>query len=202
VAIAAKLHPELTDQALQQVAGWVGFQAKPPKPIETSEPKAKLEDAQDKLPGPPDLTQVNNKDKLEPEIVLNPGPPAVAVQETPPPKETAPEKIITELPDIAVQGRTWLKGLPQDSFVLEHQTFTRLKDAQAYLKGKEWLMNARITPVYLEGQEDARFAVVTGHFKTKERAKNTIARLKLSSDVVVVAVPLALSQAQAPKPKP
>ena len=63
-------------------------------------------------------------------------------------------------------------------------------------------MNARITPVYLEGQEDARFAVVTGPFKTKERAKNTIARLKLSSDVVVVAVPLALSQAQAPKPKP
>jgi hypothetical protein len=202
VAIAAKLHPELTDQAMQQVAGWVGFQAKPPKPTETSEPKAKLEEAQDKPPGPPDVTQVNNKDKLEPEIVLNPGPPAVAVQETPPPKETAPEKIITELPDVAVRGRAWLKGLPEDSFVLEHQTFTRLKDAQAYLKGKEWLMNARITPVYLEGQEDARFAVVTGHFKTKERAKNTIARLKLSSDVVVVAVPLALSQAQAPKPKP
>jgi hypothetical protein len=77
-----------------------------------------------------------------------------------------------------------------------------LKDAQSYLKGKEWLVNARITPVYLEGQEDARFAVVTGHFKSKERAKNTIARLKLSSDVVVVPVPLALAQSQAPKSKP
>jgi hypothetical protein len=59
----------------------------------------------------------------------------VAVQETPPLKEVAAEKIITELPDVAVRGRAWLKGLPEDSFVLEHQTFTRLKEAQTYLKG-------------------------------------------------------------------
>ena len=202
LGVVAKLHPEMTDQLIHEVTALMDFQEASKKPTASPEPKAKLEEAQDKPPAPPDLNQVNNKDRLEPEIVLNPGPPAVAVQETPPLKEVAAEKIITELPDVAVRGRAWLKGLPEDSFMLEHQTFTRLKEAQTYLKGKDWLVNARITPVYLEGQEDARFAVVTGPFKTKERAKNTIARLKLSSDVVVVAVPLALSQAQAPKPKP
>ena len=202
LGVVAKLHPEMTDQLMHEVTALMDFQGASKKPTASPEPKAKLEEAQDKPPAPPDLNQVNNKDRLEPEIVLNPGPPAVAVQETPPLKEVAAEKIITELPDVAVRGRAWLKGLPEDSFMLEHQTFTRLKEAQTYLKGKDWLVNARITPVYLEGQEDARFAVVTGPFKTKERAKNTIARLKLSSDVVVVAVPLALSQAQAPKPKP
>jgi len=206
LGVVAKLHPEMTDQVIHEVSALMDFQGSSKKTTAPPEPQAKLEVAQDKPPGPPDVNQVNNKDRLEPEIVLNPAPAAPPVQETPPPKEAAVEKIITELPDVAVQGRAWLKTLPEDSFVLEHQSFTRLKDAQSYLKGKEWLVNARITPVYLEGQEDARFAVVTGHFKSKERAKNTIARLKLSSDVVVVPVPLALSQsqakAQAPKSKP
>jgi hypothetical protein len=212
LGVVAKLHPEMTDQVIHEVSALMDFQGASKKLTPPPEPQAKLEVAQDKPPGPPDANQVNNKDRLEPEIVLNPAPAAPPVQEVPPPKEVAVEKIITELPDVAVQGRAWLKTLPEDSFVLEHQSFTRLKDAQSYLKGKEWLVNARITPVYLEGQEDARFAVVTGHFKSKERAKNTIARLKLSSDVVVVPVPLALSQsqsqtqtqakAQAPKSKP
>ena len=202
LGVVAKLHPEMTDQVIHEVSALMDFQGSSKKTTTPPQPQAKLEVAQDKPPGPPDVNQVNNKDRLEPEIVLNPAPAAPPVQETPPPKEAAVEKIITELPDVAVQGRAWLKTLPEDSFVLEHQSFTRLKDAQGYLKGKEWLVNARITPVYLEGQEDARFAVVTGHFKSKERAKNTIARLKLSSDVVVVPVPLALAQSQAPKSKP
>ncbi len=206
LGVVAKLHPEMTDQVIHEVSALMDFQGSSKKTTTPPEPQAKLEVAQDKPPGPPDVNQVNNKDRLEPEIVLNPAPAAPPVQEVPPPKEAAVEKIITELPDVAVQGRAWLKTLPEDSFVLEHQSFTRLKDAQSYIKGKEWLVNARITPVYLEGQEDARFAVVTGHFKSKERAKNTIARLKLSSDVVVVPVPLALAQSQAkalaPKSKP
>ena len=202
LGVVAKLHPEMTNQVIHEVSALMDFQGSSKKTTTPPEPQAKLEVAQDKPPGPPDVNQVNNKDRLEPEIVLNPAPAAPPVQEVPPPKVAAVEKIITELPDVAVQGRAWLKTLPEDSFVLEHQSFTRLKDAQGYLKGKEWLVNARITPVYLEGQEDARFAVVTGHFKSKERAKNTIARLKLSSDVVVVPVPLALAQSQAPKSKP
>jgi hypothetical protein len=120
----------------------------------------------------------------------------------PPVKETVADKVITELPEAAVQGRTWLKGLPEDSFVLEHQSFASLREAQAAMKGKEWLANARIVPLFADGKDEARFAVVTGPFKSKDRAKNTITRLGLSSDVSIKAVPTALAQAVPNKSKP
>jgi fructose-1,6-bisphosphatase/inositol monophosphatase family enzyme len=108
----------------------------------------------------------------------------------PPAKETKEEKLITELPNIAVKGRQWLKKLPEDSFVLEHKTFARGRDAQAFIRGKDYLVNARIAPVYKDGQDQARFVVVTGYFRTKDRAKNTVARLGLPSDVIVTATAL------------
>ena len=106
------------------------------------------------------------------------------------------------LPNIAVKGRQWLKKLPEDSFVLEHKTFARVRDAQAFIRGKDYLVNARIAPVYKDGQDQARFVVVTGYFRTKERAKNTVARLGLPSDVTVTATALAVSQSQPNASKP
>ena len=120
----------------------------------------------------------------------------------PPAKETKEEKLITELPNIAVKGRQWLKKLPEDSFVLEHKTFARVRDAQAFIRGKDYLVNARIAPVYKDGQDQARFVVVTGYFRTKDRAKNTVARLGLPSDVIVTATALAVSQSQPNATKP
>jgi septal ring-binding cell division protein DamX len=114
----------------------------------------------------------------------------------------AEEKVITELPDVAVKGRQWLRKLPEDSFVLVHKTFTRLKDAQGYMRNKDWLVNARIVPVYTDGKDEARFAVMTGFFRSKERAKTTIERLGLSADVSVMAVPVAVSQAVPKNAKP
>ena len=120
----------------------------------------------------------------------------------PPVKEPAPVKVITELPEPAVQGRAWLKSLPEDSFVLEHQILASLKEAQTAIKGKEWLANARVVPVYADGKDEARFAVVTGPFKSKDRAKNTITRLGLSADVAIKAVPSALAQTAPAPAKP
>lgn len=128
-------------------------------------------------------------------------PPASAVAPAPV-KEMADEKVITELPDVAIKGRQWLRKLPEDSFVLVHKSFTRLKDAQAYMRNKDWLVNARIVPVFSDGKDEARFAVVTGFFRSKERAKTTIERLGLSADVAVMAVPVAVSQAVPKNTKP
>jgi hypothetical protein len=116
--------------------------------------------------------------------------------------ETVPDKVITELPEAALQGRAWLKGLPEDSFVIEHQSFATLREAQAAIKGKEWLANARIVPLFANDKDEARFAVVTGPFRSKDRAKNTITRLGLSNEVVIKAVPSALAQAIPNKSKP
>jgi hypothetical protein len=64
------------------------------------------------------------------------------------------------------------------------------------------LVNARITPVYTEGKDEARFAVMTGHYRSVERAKNTITRLKLPSDVIITSVQMATIQTEPNKAKP
>jgi cell division protein FtsN len=123
-----------------------------------------------------------------------------------PPKETPvpakSEKVITELPEGAIQGRLWLKGLPEDSYVLQHGTFESLRQARAAMKDKEWLANARVVPVFTEGKEEAEFALVTGPFRTKDRAQNTMARLKLSGSVKVESSVNMYKQALQPKSKP
>jgi hypothetical protein len=127
---------------------------------------------------------------------------APAAPEPAPPAAKEPAKLVTELPDVAVSGRQWLRKLPDDSFVLVHKTFARVKDAQAFIKGKDYLVNARIAPVYKDDKDEARFAVMTGHFRSKERASNTISRLGLPAEVAITPTALAVSQSQLKKPKP
>jgi hypothetical protein len=110
--------------------------------------------------------------------------------------------VITELPEGAVQGRLWLKGLPDDSYVLQHGTYASLKQARAAMKDKEWLVNARVVPVFTDGKDEAEFALVTGPFRTKDRAQNTVTRLKLSGSVSVQPSASLYKQALQPKVKP
>ena len=133
-----------------------------------------------------------------PVVVAEPAP----AEPTKPPKEQAEDKLITELPSVAVSGRQWLKKLPEDSFVIAHKSFGRIKDAQAFIRGKDYLANARIAPVYLDGKDEARFVVLTGFFRSKDRAKTTIGRLGLSAEVIVLPVGVALSQSVPKKSKP
>ena len=156
---------------------------------ETAAPK---DEAGNLMPAP------NQADKTEAAAPTMAAPEPVA----PPIKEKAEEKLVTELPDIAISGRQWLKKLPEDSFVIEHKTFSRIKDAQTFIKGKDYLVNARIAPVFKDGKDEARFVVVTGFFRSKERAKTTIARLGLPAEVVVTPTPVAVAQSQLKKSKP
>jgi hypothetical protein len=48
-------------------------------------------------------------------------------------------------------------------------------------------------------KDEARFVVVTGFFRSKERAKTTIARLGLPAEVVVTPTPVAVAQFTAQK---
>jgi hypothetical protein len=201
VGVASWLHPEVASKVWEQGSHLLGMKAETPKPEETPEPPP---------PGPPNKEDTAvSKDEAgnpmpapggnEPEKL-----PAAAepVAKAPVVPETVPDRVITELPEFALQGRNWLKGLPEDSFVLEHQSFGSLREAQSAMKGKEWLANARIVPLFTDGKEEARFAVVTGPFKSRDRAKNTITRLGLSNDVVIKAVPAAIAQAVPNKSKP
>ncbi len=161
-------------------------------------------------PGPPAVLQ------LEPDVELasQPAPASAAtsaarsspatnsVSASSDAAKTTKSKVITELPEAAVQGKIWLKSLPADGYVLEHQNFATVKEARSFMKDKEWLSNARITPVFTDGKDEARFAVMTGPYRSVDRAKNTITRLKLPTNVIITSVNMATNQSEPNKVKP
>ena len=210
VGVAAVLNPELTKQFVSDLDKLFDSKTYEPK----VKPKAKIElpaekpaeatggptIVQGEVPTPVAGAPTPTPAVLEP--VPTPAPPAPQVVSVEPPAPAKPEKVITELPEGAVQGRLWLKGLPEDSYVLQHGTFVSLKQARAAMKDKEWLVNARVVPVLTEGKDEAEFALVTGPFRTKGRAQNTIAKLKLSGRVSVQPSSSMYKQAFQPKAKP
>ena len=224
MGVAFWLNPEVGDQILAKATDLVGVSGKANQKSDSKAANQADEkpvpgtigaDGKEVPPGAPNLSQ------LEPKVELVPGPQpaatasasspvpepaAVAPPPAPPePVKEAAAKVITELPDAAIKGRLWLKSLPTDAFVLEHQSFDTVKEARAFTKDKEWLVNARIAPVFTLGKDEARFAIMTGPFRSVDRAKNTISRLKLSSNVTITSVQVATNQSEpskANKPKP
>jgi hypothetical protein len=212
VGVAALLHPELANQFVTDLNTLFDSKTYEPK----VKPKAKVELPAEKPPettGGPTIVQ----GELPAPVATVPAPSTAMLEPVPSPaapasaplsesKETTvtakPEKVITELPEGAVQGRLWLKGLPEDSYVLQHGSYASLKQARAAMKDKDWLVNARVVPVFTEGKDEAEFALVTGPFRTKDRAQNTMARLKLSGSVRVESSSSMYKQALQPKAKP
>jgi hypothetical protein len=210
VGVAAMLHPELTNQFVTDLNKLFDSKTYEPK----VKPKAKIElpaekpaeatggptIVQGEVPTPVSGAPTPTPAVLEP--VPTPAPPAPQVVSVEPPAPAKPDKVITELPEGAVQGRLWLKGLPEDSYVLQHGTYASLKQARAAMKDKDWLVNARVVPVFTEGKDEAEFALVTGPFRTKDRAQNTMTRLKLSGSVSVQSSSSLYKQTLQPKAKP
>jgi hypothetical protein len=224
MGVAFWLNPEVGGQILAKVTDLVNVSGKAHQKSDSAAANQADEkpvpgtigaDGKEVPPGAPNLSQ------LEPKVELVPGPQpaatasasspvpepaAVAPPPAPPePVKEAAAKVITELPDAAIKGRLWLKSLPTDAYVLEHQSFDTVKEARAFTKDKEWLVNARIAPVFTLGKDEARFAIMTGPFRSVDRAKNTISRLKLSSNVTITSVQVATNQSEpskANKPKP
>jgi hypothetical protein len=224
MGVAFWLNPEVGDQILAKATDLVDVSGKANQKSDSTAANQADEkpvpgtigaDGKEAPPGAPNLSQ------LEPKVELVPGPQpaatasasspvpepaAVAPPPAPPePVKEAAAKVITELPDAAIKGRLWLKSLPTDAYVLEHQSFDTVKEARAFTKDKEWLVNARIAPVFTLGKDEARFAIMTGPFRSVDRAKNTISRLKLSSNVTITSVQVATNQSEpskANKPKP
>lgn len=210
VGVAAVLHPELANQFAADLDKLFDSKTYEPK----VKPKVNIELPAEKpaeATGGPTIVQGEVPTSVSGaptpslavvEPVPTPAPPAPQVVSVEPPAPAKPEKVITELPEGAVQGRLWLKGLPDDSYVLQHGTFASLKQARAAMKDKEWLANARVVPVFTEGKDEAEFALVTGPFRTKDRAQNTMTRLKLSGSVSVQSSSGLYKQALQPKAKP
>lgn len=211
MGVAAWLHPEIGDKAWAEISHLLDQGAASPKAtndatlskgeekIEPALSNVKLDEANNPMPTPTPTPGI--PDSKTP--VAGGADAAAPIEPKPEPKpepkvEAKPEKVITELPEIAVQGRLWLRGFPEDSFGLVHGTYDSVKQAQASMKGKAWLANARIVPVFAAGKEESKFSVVTGPFKTRDRAKNTITRLELSSEVTIQSAVNLNAQSKSP----
>ena len=210
IGVAAMLHPELAKQFVADLNTLFDSKTYEPKvkpKVKIELPEKKSAEAtggptivQGELPAPVTIVPTPAPAVVEP--VPTPAPPAPQAVSVEPQAPAKLEKVITELPEGAVQGRLWLKGLPEDSYVLRHGIFASVKQARAAIKDKEWLVNARVVPVFSEGKDEAEFALVTGPFRTKDRARNTIVRLKLSGNVSVESSSSMFNQALLPKAKP
>jgi hypothetical protein len=101
------------------------------------------------------------------------------------PAPTANSRVVTELPDIAVRGAQWLRQLDKDTWVIEHGRHGSALLARKQINADKLLVNARVIPVARGANETAEFLVVTGPFRTQERARNFIARQELGRATTV-----------------
>lgn len=77
----------------------------------------------------------------------------------------------------ASAARRWLTGLPPDSLLVAHARLGSWREAEAFRAGKAVLANARIFQILPAGEAE-RYLVVTGPFRSAERAQNHIQRLE------------------------
>ena len=107
------------------------------------------------------------------------------------------------VPDVAIRGHRWLSGLPGNFFVIAHGRHERLTLALRQIETKAELSTARVVMLSPTPSQASRFLVITGPFRSLERAQNFKVRQKLpeSTDIQEVSTVLAISRA-GPKVKP
>ena len=149
----------------------------PPAPPPVAPPAGSAAPAGAPVPEKPAPTAV-------PPAVPAAAPPAVPpAVPTPPPVNSAEPEIVTEIPDIALKGQKWLAGLPADTFVVNHGVFAGTRDALRLINSESWLNQARVLPIYKGNNDQAEFMVVTGPFRSEERAKGFMVRLGIKARV-------------------
>ena len=80
---------------------------------------------------------------------------------------------------MAQTNAQWLLSLPADSLVVEHGTFSTLEQVQGFQAKHKDLVTARILAVRKTPNAQAwHFSLVTGHFRSEDRAKRYVARLE------------------------
>jgi hypothetical protein len=86
------------------------------------------------------------------------------------------------LPDAAQAGARWLKALPADTYVVEHGNAGSFEQAQKLKAKHKELTNARIVAVRKSsGADEWQFTVITGPFRSEDRAKSYVSRLEWKS---------------------
>lgn len=97
---------------------------------------------------------------------------------------SAPADPSAEVPDVALRGVRWLAQQSPDFYVLEHGAFKTAAQAQSLIKTRTELANARVLMLKTTAA-GGRFLVITGPFRSQERAQNYKVRENLPPQIPV-----------------
>jgi hypothetical protein len=109
------------------------------------------------------------------------------------PTVSAPADNNIELPDVALRGVRWLVQQSPEFFVLEHGTFQTAAQAQSLIRSRDELTNARVL-MRKSTAPGGRFLVITGPFRSQERAQNYKVRENLPPQIKVRSVSEVLQE--------
>lgn len=99
----------------------------------------------------------------------------------------------TDVPDVALRGVRWLALQSPEFFVLEHGTFQTAAQAQSLIRSQDELANARVL-MRSSTAPGGRFWVITGPFRSQERAQNYKVRENLPPQIKVRSVSEVLQE--------
>lgn len=97
---------------------------------------------------------------------------------------SSPADPSAEVPDVALRGVRWLAQQSPDFYVLEHGAFKTAAQAQSLIKTRTELANARVL-MLKTAATGGRFLVITGPFRSQERAQNFKVRENLPPQIPV-----------------
>lgn len=126
-------------------------------------------------------------------------PPESSPASAPPISSTSPQRseaALPPVPDVAARGHRWLSAQPKDFFVLLHSSHERLLQAQRTMESKPELNNARLLMLNTATGEAPQFVIVTGPFRSEERAQNYKSRQKLPASARIEAVSTLLQRSR------
>lgn len=112
--------------------------------------------------------------------VTNGPQPAVSAALVPPaPLPAADNSASAIAPAVASSARGWLASLPEQSLVVEHGRHDTLAEARRFMGARNYLNEARILAV--QDGDTVEYLVVTGPFRSLDRANTYMRRLKIEA---------------------
>ena len=97
---------------------------------------------------------------------------------------SSPADTSAEVPDVALRGVRWLAQQSPEFYVLEHGAFKTAAQAQSLIKTRTELANARVI-MLKTAAAGGRFLVITGPFRSQDRAQNFKVRENLPTQIPV-----------------
>jgi len=90
------------------------------------------------------------------------------------------------VPEAAQRGYRWLAAIPKDYFLILHGSHSSAAQAKRQIDAKAELVNARMIMLKPTDTESTRFWVVTGPFRSQERAENFRLRQNLPVSTLIL----------------